>query len=173
MNYQIFVDLDGVLADFAAGVDRILKVVHGTGVIHDEQSYDSNPEYRSLMWSTVARYQKEYKGQLWYELPLMEDALELWEYVLPHSPQILSATGNPQYQADSQKCRWVKENLGPEVVVNLTRKSHEKAQHAAPNRILIDDRMKSIGPWTEAGGIGILHKSAADTIQQLKELGVR
>lgn len=171
-TYEIFVDLDGVLADFVVGVNRALEVVHNGSVVHVEGAYDTNPKYRSLMWSTVARYQNDHGGELWYELPMMEDARELWTYVEPHNPQILSATGNPQYGADDQKIRWVSEQLGDHVVVNLTRKSHEKAEYAAPHRILIDDRKKSIGPWIEAGGIGILHKSAEKTIRQLKELGI-
>jgi hypothetical protein len=36
--------------------------------------------------------------------------------------------------------------------------------------ILVDDRNKSIDPWVEAGGIGVLHKSVPDTIGQLREL---
>ena len=36
--------------------------------------------------------------------------------------------------------------------------------------VLIDDRQKNIDAWIEAGGIGILHTSAANTINQLKAL---
>ena len=36
--------------------------------------------------------------------------------------------------------------------------------------ILIDDRMHSIGPWRSAGGIGILHTSASQSIGELKTL---
>ena len=37
---------------------------------------------------------------------------------------------------------------------------------------LIDDRKSNIDQWIASGGIGILHTSAADTIQQLKNLGL-
>jgi len=37
---------------------------------------------------------------------------------------------------------------------------------------LIDDRKSNIEQWISQGGIGILHTSAADTIQQLKKLGI-
>jgi hypothetical protein len=30
----------------------------------------------------------------------------------------------------------------------------------------------NINPWTDAGGIGILHKSASDTISKLKKIGI-
>ena len=47
-----------------------------------------------------------------------------------------------------------------------------KKNYAAPNHILIDDKKSNIDEWRAAGGIGILHTSAADTIQQLKKLGL-
>ena len=40
------------------------------------------------------------------------------------------------------------------------------------NAILIDDFASNIKRWEAAGGIGILHKNANDTIQQLKKLGL-
>ena len=36
--------------------------------------------------------------------------------------------------------------------------------------VLIDDRPKNIEAWENAGGIGILHTSAKETINKLKEL---
>lgn len=42
----------------------------------------------------------------------------------------------------------------------------------APGDILIDDMEKNITRWVEAGGVGILHVNAADTIEQLKALGL-
>ena len=42
--------------------------------------------------------------------------------------------------------------------------------YAQKKNVLIDDRPKNIEAWEAAGGIGILHTSAADTIDQLKKL---
>ena len=47
-----------------------------------------------------------------------------------------------------------------------------KKDFAAPNNILIDDKPSTIDSWNAAGGIGILHTSAANTISQLKKLGL-
>ena len=38
------------------------------------------------------------------------------------------------------------------------------------NNVLIDDRPKNIEAWEAAGGIGIIHTSAKNTIEQLKKL---
>jgi len=157
--------MDGVLADFDKGVSEKM------GKKLDQRQYDTDPKYRSKMWRWVTNYSKR-GGKLWYELPLMPDAMQLWNYVKKFNPQILTAQGNPEYGAEPQKRKWIAEKIGSNVPVLVTQKSREKAQYAAPNHILIDDRKKAIGPWREAGGIGILHTSAADTIKQLKELGI-
>ena len=47
-----------------------------------------------------------------------------------------------------------------------------KKNYANANSILIDDMQKNIDQWRAAGGIGILHTSAASTIEQLKKLGL-
>ena len=41
-----------------------------------------------------------------------------------------------------------------------------------PN-LLIDDHIKNISQFTSAGGIGVRHTSASNTIKQLKEIGYK
>ena len=38
--------------------------------------------------------------------------------------------------------------------------------------VLIDDLQKNIDEWTAAGGTGILHVSAEQTLKELKDLGL-
>ena len=47
-----------------------------------------------------------------------------------------------------------------------------KQDYAKKNAILIDDLQPTIDEWNAKGGIGILHTSAASTIDQLKALGL-
>ena len=47
-----------------------------------------------------------------------------------------------------------------------------KQLFAEPNRILIDDMQKTIDEWNAKGGTGIFHSSAANTITELKKLGL-
>ncbi len=164
-DYKIYVDLDGVLADFEDGISKLM------GGNYDDDRYNSDPDYRSEMWRAVSKYSKE-GGQLWSELPLMSDAKQLWGYVEKYNPEILTAGGNPAYGAEAQKHRWVPWVLGSDAKVNVVRTSADKAQYATTDSILIDDQKKSIDPWVAAGGIGILHTSAANTIKQLQELGL-
>ena len=103
----------------------------------------------------------------------LHDAYQLWDYVKKYRPHILSASGNHLVdEARKQKTAWVKKHFSGFDQIHLPQESRQKSNWAWPDAILIDDRMKSIGPWREKGGIGILHKSAADTIKQLKKLGL-
>lgn len=165
-NVNLYIDLDGVLADFVAGVRKLLPTFRD-----DPGGGDGDKKLDRQMWSAISRHQKE-GGQLWLELPLMADALVLWDYVKQYNPQILTATGNLSFKAGEQKLVWVAKHFGADVKVNLTQKAIEKSQHAKTGYILIDDKLKAINPWVAAGGIGVLHTSAASTIAQLKALGL-
>ena len=163
-DYKVFVDMDGVVADFVEGVKKIMPG-------YDDSKYDKDKEYSSMMWKAVNKYHKE-GGRLWAELPMMPDGQKLWDFLEAHDPEILTATGGHNLGAGEQKKEWVIEKFGGDVVVNLVDKSEQKAKFADDNYILIDDRLeKSIKPWVAAGGIGIHHTSAAKTIAELKELG--
>ena len=165
-EYEIFVDLDGVLADFTKGISRLW------GEAFNEKTCDMNKRCLQRMWDSIHVYTKE-GGEIWYELELMPDARELWDYIKKHNPQVLSATGHTvkEHTAD-QKRRWVAKHFGKHVKVNLTQTAQQKSQYALPGRILIDDKTKAINPWEAAGGVGILHTSAANTISELKSLGI-
>lgn len=148
---QIFCDFDGVLVDFEAG---FLK---NFGFAHDSVS---EPE----MWKYILSHERH-----WHDLPMMPDAMKLWEFIKPHNPIILTGCPRSGYEhANIGKREWAAKMLGPEVPV-ITCLSRNKPQHMiGPGDILIDDLTKNIKRWEEANGIGVLHKSAADSIAQLE-----
>jgi len=160
---KVFVDLDGVLADFGKAVkEKILPDFI-------EGATDTNKQADRDMWKGISKYQKR-GGRFWLELDPMPDAHQLWNYVQQFNPEILTAAGIPYYNATPQKHEWVARHISPTVRVNVVEKSREKAQFAQPGFILIDDKAKSIDPWIAAGGVGILHTSAAATIARMEEL---
>jgi hypothetical protein len=65
---------------------------------------------------------------------------------------------------------WVHREL-PDTQLLLRNAKHKK-DFAAPDSILIDDRIDNINGWIDAGGIGIHHINTQDTIEQLKNLGL-
>lgn len=157
-NYRLFVDLDGVLADFDAGV------VRASGKTPEEL----DPR---RMWPLLAKTPGFYD-----QLPWMSDGRDLWDFVKAWHPTIL--TGLPLGRwAEPQKRAWCARELGPEVRV-LCCLSREKAQKAAEvleggeTMILVDDRLKLQAAWEEAGGKFVLHTSARESIETLKALGL-
>lgn len=162
-DVTLFIDLDGVLFDFVRGIKTIVPD-------YDEKRYKSDSRYRRKMWDAVIRY-SEKGGKLWFDLPLMDDAKELWDYVKQFDHEILTATGKTETNAGQQKRDSVKKHFGDGVKINLVKQAKEKATFAKEGDILIDDQPKAINPWKAAGGTGILHISAKKTIKKLKELG--
>ena len=151
-------DLDGVLADFESHASAIIGApMHSVS--------------KSKVWKAIYAYDTDVQP-FFGSLPMMEDALVLWDFLTENfsDNKILTATGYTPKDAAQQKTGWVRNHIDSDVVVRTVTKSSEKAMYANPNAVLIDDRDKSIDPWVAAGGIGILHTSAADTIAQLKAM---
>jgi len=152
-NYKIYCDMDGVLVDFDKGYKEL------TG---KEASFDIPKEE---FWDSITKA----GAKFWIKLDWMPDGKQLWSYIKPYNPDLLSA---PSREESSKigKFVWVKRNVpGTKLIL---RQAERKQEFATPNSILIDDRKDNIQRWKDAGGIGIHHTSAADTIQQLKDLGL-
>ena len=163
VNYRIFCDLDGVLVNF------IKTAVEIAGINPDNASKEDT--YR--FWARIHRHTEE--GKPFFEkMEPMHDAMMLWNYIKPHDPVILSSTGVRIASAEQEKQKWIQTHIGGDAATSaiFTPSAKSKAQYAAPTHVLIDDRTKAIDPWIAAGGIGILHTSAASTIQHLKKLGI-
>ena len=156
-KYRLFVDLDGVLVDFDAGV------VKATGKTPDQLG-------DRTMWPVLARTPGFYD-----KLPWMKDGRDLWEFCRQFNPTIL--TGLPQGKwAEGQKRSWCARELGADVHVECCL-SREKGNVAdallemGETAVLVDDRLKSQPGWDAVGGVFLLHTSAADSIAALKALG--
>lgn len=153
-NVKIFCDMDGVLVDFDKGYHKL------TGRHIAGQFFTDNH-----FWDPI----NDAGYDFWINLEWLSDGKDLWNYISPYNPQILSA---PSRQNDSRVAKhdWVRRELpGTQL---LLRSAKHKKDFAAPNHILIDDRLDNIEGWIGAGGIGIHHTSAQDTIEKLKKLGI-
>lgn len=154
MRKQIFLDCDGVLADFDRGAETILGLApnlfearHGAGEF----------------WRRLARAENFFDG-----LEPMPDAFDLYAAVRHKGPIIL--TGLPRGRwAEPQKRRWAERHFpGVPVITTLAALKHE---HRHPGDVLVDDRDKHRHLWEANGGVFIHHKSAADSIARLRTLG--
>lgn len=156
---KIYLDMDGVIVDFAGYTINVLGV-------KDADSGGSAKE----MWAAIEKVPNFFD-----KLSMLPDAQELLDYVLSLGipTEILTAIPskrNDLKTAADDKKSWAAREIGPEMIVNTGPYSRDKKNWAKPNYVLIDDRKSNIKEWIAAGGIGILHKSAADTIEQLKAI---
>ena len=158
MEYKIFSDMDGVLTDFDASFE---KYSDGMPPREYEKKYG-----KEKFWELI-----DGKGKVgfWVGMPWMSDAKTYWDYIKNYDTELLSS---PSRSSTSRlgKRLWVRNNM-PGTKLTLAQAA-KKQNYAAPNHILIDDRASNIEQWKSQGGIGILHTSAADTISQLKKLGL-
>jgi nicotinamide mononucleotide adenylyltransferase len=153
--HKIYCDMDGVLVDFEKGYEEL------TGQDIKGQHVASSADF----WGPISKA----GAAFWIKLKWMPDGKQLWEYIKQYNPVLLSAPSREESSKIGKRV-WVKREL-PGVKLVL-RSAERKQEFATPKSILIDDRKDNIERWKEAGGVGIYHTSAADTIQQLKKLGL-
>lgn len=146
----LYIDMDGVLADFDS---------HHAAVVGWRPD-----RTREVDWPAI-----RVAGRFFAGIPPMPDMRELWEAALPHSPVILTGVPPEIPEAAVEKREWVRRHLGPrvELVCCLSR---DKALHARPGDILVDDWGKYRPLWEAAGGIWIAHRSAAESVRALREV---
>lgn len=150
-DITLYLDMDGVLADFNKAYTAL----------------DPKLEDRKKFREAVITY------RIFEDLEFMPDAQELLNHVSKLQGvrvEILTSMGTfDPFQgnsAKSQKILWLNKKNIP-YKPNFVRAKHEKAQYATPTSILIDDSSGCIGPFLVAGGHGILHRTAAETIEVL------
>ena len=150
---HLFLDCDGVLADFDAGARKLLGAT---------PAEFENRHGRGEFWKRLARH-----GNFYGELPEMPDARQLFEAVKHLKPTIL--TGLPLGNwAAPQKERWAAKHFpGVPIITTMARQKH---LHMDPGDVLVDDRENHRHLWDKAGGIFIHHKNAADSIRQLAKI---
>lgn len=156
-SYRLFLDLDGVLANFDQGMYQI------TGC------YPHQLPVRKL-WQAAA------KADGFFEyLPWMPEGKRLWDCTKQFNPTIL--TGLPRGQwAEPQKRSWCARELGLNIPV-ITCMAQDKIKFARSilqsNEIpvLVDDRPKHKQLWEAQGGIFIVHQSVSESLHHLRQLG--
>jgi len=156
-KYKIFSDMDGVLTDFDASFK---KASDGIAPRDYEKKFGKDKFWELIDGGGVG---------YWVGMPYMPDGERYWNYIKDYDVELLSSPSRSNTSRLGKRL-WVRNNM-PGVKLTLAQ-AYLKKNYAAPNHILIDDRKSNIDEWRAEGGIGILHTSAADTIQQLKKLGL-
>jgi hypothetical protein len=153
--HQLFLDCDGVLADF----DRA-----ATGLLGMPPRDFEARHGQKRFWSRIAAHE-DFFGSL----PLMPDARDLWDAVAHLRPVIL--TGLPQGDwAAPQKMRWAARHFpGARMITTMARAKRDHME--APGDVLVDDLLRYRHLWEDAGGVFVHHRTAKDTLGELREIG--
>ena len=149
---QLYLDCDGVLADFDKGATAVLGL--------PPRAYEERHGL-GRFWQQLARAPDFYFG-----LPLMDDAMELFEEVRHLDPVILTGLPHGNWAAD-QKVRWAAKYVpGTRIITTMAR---DKRDHAKEGDVLVDDQLRHSALCIEAGGVFIHHHRAAQSLAELRE----
>ena len=151
---QIWLDCDGVLADF----DKYFTKKFGLTPSAYEKLHGS-----SIFWHNIQNHPNFY-----YNLPLMPGARKLWKAVSKYCvPKILTGLPSGTW-AEEQKLAWRDKYFnGFEMICT---KAALKSNYCKPGDILIDDRLYYAHLWEEVGGIFLHHENATNSIAKLKSI---
>lgn len=151
---DLYCDLDGVLADFNSGYERL------TGVKLGPRDYEHDWDAEGEKWAVVRATDRFY-----FNLPPMWDYERLWQGILPFRPTIITGVPKEVDHTENDKVDWVHKYLGADVPVICCR-SREKSNFCLPGDVIIDDWAKYRSLWLAAGGHWILHRSAYDSVSR-------
>jgi hypothetical protein len=152
MTRQLYLDCDGVLADFEKGATALLGM--------KPKAFQKRHGIPSF-WRKLASAPDFYFG-----LPLLPGATDLFEAVRHLDPIILTGLPVGNWAAD-QKVRWAAHHFpGTRIITAMAR---DKRDHAKGGDVLVDDMIRHAHLWEQAGGIFIHHKDVATTLDRLKD----
>lgn len=144
---EIYVDMDGVLADFFGDWAKLMGV-------------DS---FRDIKDVNAALEKIKDTNDFWLNLPVTDNAKPLLELIkkVKGEYSICSSPLPGDKNSEPHKREWIKKHLAffPPKEIIIT---HDKAKYATQpdgtSNILIDDYGVNINKWEAAGGIGFKHK---------------
>jgi hypothetical protein len=150
---RLFLDADGVLADFDEGAKRLLGMY--------PREYERK-HGRGAFWKRLANANNFYGT-----LPEMADARRLFDAVKHLKPTIL--TGLPLGNwAAPQKVEWAAAHF-PGVPI-ITCMARDKHKHMKPGDVLVDDRENHRAAYEAAGVVFVHHQNAEDSLRQLARI---
>lgn len=154
-KWQLFIDCDGVVADF----DNYFEQEFGSKPREYEDAHGTD-----AYWELIRSHRGFYR-----HMPKMEDADTLIEAVRHLRPILL--TGYPKQGVEwaiHQKILWAEENF--KGIIIMTCLSKHKSLFCQPGDVLIDDWTKYKHRWEGAGGTFIKHVDARSSLETLRGL---
>ena len=174
LRVQIYCDMDGVLVNMNKG----FKVISGgfTAETFRDKFQGDKKAAQKEFWKLINR-----TPNFWINLEPMPDAMVLWRFLTDNFkdpvPVVMSAGMGAIIS--QQKTEWAHRHLGPSVRVIIAPAGTKKSEYIIQEKptgkeqyvthVLIDDTQKNIDAWNNVAlhRIGIIHRTAAETIRSL------
>jgi 5'(3')-deoxyribonucleotidase len=147
---EIYVDMDGVLADFFGEWARLMDVDHFSQINKKHDIDDALQKIRDT-------------EEFWLNLPMLPQARQLLTLIkkVKGSYNICSSPLADDPKSEPHKKEWIKKNLSffppKNIYITHNKPAYAKNLDGTPN-ILIDDYGVNINAWEDAGGIGFKYK---------------
>lgn len=167
MESTIYLDMDGVVADFDAAAEAAL------GIERRPQAINGHYKLTRTEWAILVQNQRFYR-----DLPLMHRAEELVGIARRYRDQLgwrlLFLTAVPKDNdcpwAFTDKVLWAQERF-PDIAVHFGPYSVDKYRHCRAGDILVDDRTDNCQSWRDAHGyaIQVRNRSISEAIDLLEQ----
>ena len=160
----VYLDMDGVLADFFGGVEKMYGVEHWKQLTSDKT--------KDLKQEVINRIQGT---DFFATLPKFDSAGELISMVKEFTGGKFSINTSPlrgdHENSTKYKKLWIQNNIEQpdEIIVTGRKESYAKDKASGTPNILIDDRPVNIQRWQGAGGYGILYQANRDPLSKVKQ----
>ncbi len=160
----VYLDMDGVLADFFGGVEKMYGVEHWKQLTNDKTK-DLKKEVIDRITGT----------NFFATLPKFDSADSLIDMVKKFTGGNFSINTSPlrgdNENSGKHKKTWISNNIAQpdEIIVTGRKESYAKDKASGTPNILIDDRPINIEKWQSAGGYGILYQANRDSLEKVKK----
>ena len=160
----VYLDMDGVLADFFGGVEKMYGVEHWKQLTNDKTK-DLKKEVIDRITGT----------DFFATLPKFQSADALIDMVKKFTGGKFSINTSPlrgdNENSGKYKKVWISNNIDTpdEIVVTGRKESYAKDKGTGTPNILIDDRPVNIQRWQDAGGYGILYQANRDSLDKVQK----
>ena len=160
----VYLDMDGVLADFFGGVEKMYGVEHWKQLTNDKTK-DLKKEVIDRITGT----------DFFATLPKFSSADALIDMVKKFTGGKFSINTSPlrgdHENSAKYKKLWISNNIEQpdDIVVTGRKESYAKDKGTGAPNILIDDRPINIQKWQAAGGYGILYQANRDSLEKIKK----
>jgi 5'(3')-deoxyribonucleotidase len=160
----VYIDMDGVLADFFGGVEKMYGVEHWKQLTNDKTK-DLKKEVIDRITGT----------DFFATLPKFSSADALIDMVKKFTGGKFSINTSPlrgdHENSAKYKKLWISNNIEQpnDIVVTGRKESYAKDKGTGAPNILIDDRPINIQKWQAAGGYGILYQANRDSLEKIKK----